>query len=279
MSQITFKQQREFRDNTLAAHRQGVERAIATMWQRFSEAITLDHLSDAANMSRYHFSRVFATTTGLSPARFLAAIRMQEAKRLLLQTERSVTDISLDVGYNSLGTFTHIFADCVGFPPFRFRQLALPLQSLPLTIVIGLLPFLNSTPSTAMLRGNVICEQPLSLTIVGLFPTAIPKSHPSECVALRSTSRFAFREEPRAGSHIFAAGMVRESTIGDALLVTPGRVLVGAQALPTGAASDREISIVLRENSVLDPPIVVAFPLLIAESLAGSQVSNYREAN
>src|SRR5262245_42206499 len=106
-------QDRVYREDTLSAYKRGVELAIATMRKSFGEPLTLDDLAHAAFMSRYHFVRTFAKITGVSPARFLAAIRMQEAKRLLLHSGRSITEISLDVGYNSLGTFTRIFSDLV----------------------------------------------------------------------------------------------------------------------------------------------------------------------
>jgi AraC-like DNA-binding protein len=53
----------------------------------------------------------------------LSALRLGEAKRLLLITERSVTDICCDLGYNSLGTFTARFTQRVGLSPARLRRL------------------------------------------------------------------------------------------------------------------------------------------------------------
>src|SRR5207237_652416 len=83
----------------------------------------LAELADSACMSAFHFSRVFSAVTGISPARFLAALRMAAAKRLLLASERRITEICMDVGYNSLGTFTTLFNEFVGIAPTRFREL------------------------------------------------------------------------------------------------------------------------------------------------------------
>ncbi|MCX5209997.1 helix-turn-helix transcriptional regulator [Kitasatospora sp. NBC_00240] len=101
-----------------------VERAIATMWERYEEPLSLDDIADTAILSKFYFSRVFRTLTGTSPGRFLSAIRLHKAKNLLLRTPLSVTDISYQVGYNSLGTFTSRFTRSVGLSPGRYRTLA-----------------------------------------------------------------------------------------------------------------------------------------------------------
>jgi len=101
----------------------GIERAIAAMWDRYDEQLTLAQMADTAVLSRSHFTKVFRALTGTSPGRFLSAIRLFRAKNLLLETALSVTDISYRVGYNSLGTFTSRFTDGVGVPPTRYRAL------------------------------------------------------------------------------------------------------------------------------------------------------------
>src|SRR5687768_12843565 len=93
--------ERVYRDETLSAYERGVELSIQMMHKRLADSLTIDDLADAAFMSRCHFLRVFSKITGVSPGRFLAALRIQEAKRLLLHSNRRVTDVSLDVGYNS----------------------------------------------------------------------------------------------------------------------------------------------------------------------------------
>lgn len=101
-----------------------VEQAISTMWSRYGEPLSLDELADSAILSKFYFSRVFRSTTGISPGRFLSAIRLFKAKNLLLETCSSVTDIAYHVGYNSLGTFTSRFTRSVGIPPGRYRAMS-----------------------------------------------------------------------------------------------------------------------------------------------------------
>src|SRR4030066_175369 len=59
----------------------------------------------------------FDEITGTPPHHFLACLRMQRAKELLLQSESSITDICLEVGYTSLGSFSTTFRELVGFSP------------------------------------------------------------------------------------------------------------------------------------------------------------------
>jgi AraC family transcriptional regulator len=101
-----------------------VERAIRFIRENYSEPLSLDDIAGSAIMSRFHFCRVFAGATGVTPGRFLSAIRIYEAKRMLLNTVMNVTDISFAVGFNSLGSFSNHFTDSVGISPGRFRRVA-----------------------------------------------------------------------------------------------------------------------------------------------------------
>jgi AraC family transcriptional regulator len=111
-----------------------IERTINIMWNRHAEPLSLEELAEAAIFSKFYYSRIFRDITGTSPGRFLSAIRLFMAKRHLLETASSVTDISYRVGYNSLGTFTSRFTRSVGISPAKYRFLArcgLPPLTLP----------------------------------------------------------------------------------------------------------------------------------------------------
>src|SRR5215472_13479816 len=112
------------RDSTVRSHYESVERVIATMRDRIDEPLSLGSMARIAFTSRYHFNRVFRQVTGVPPAQFLYALRLERAKRLLMQTQRKVIDICYDVGYNSVGTFTRRFTDLLGVSPGTFRQLS-----------------------------------------------------------------------------------------------------------------------------------------------------------
>ena len=73
------------------------------MRDNIGEELTVDDMARAAMFSKFHFTRVFQRVTGVSPGRFLSAMRLQRAKDLLLTTSMNVADISVHVGYNSVG--------------------------------------------------------------------------------------------------------------------------------------------------------------------------------
>lgn len=120
---------RRYRSETLSAYRSPVERVIDFICDRYAESISLKELSSVACMSREHFCRVFSNVTGVTPFRYLGAVRVRAAKRLLLSSDRRVTEICFDVGYSSLGTFVHKFKLAVGRSPNQFRAFAAWLES------------------------------------------------------------------------------------------------------------------------------------------------------
>ncbi len=81
----------------------------------------METLAAVAHVSPAHFSRTFKTTFGETPHRYLQRRRVERAMFLLRQTDRSVTDICLDVGFASLGTFSRTFRDVVGQTPSSYR--------------------------------------------------------------------------------------------------------------------------------------------------------------
>ena len=101
-----------------------VERAIECIRKRYGEPLTLADIAGSARLSRFYFTRLFKEETGITPGRFLAAVRIDEAKRLIGSTSMSITEISFAVGYNSLGSFTNSFTASVGVSPSRFRRLS-----------------------------------------------------------------------------------------------------------------------------------------------------------
>ncbi len=99
-----------------------IERVIRDMKLHLGDPITVDDMARSARLSKFHFSRVFRRVTGVSPGRYLSALRLNEAKRLLIETSLNVTDISHRVGYTSVGTFTTRFTNSVGVSPTAFRR-------------------------------------------------------------------------------------------------------------------------------------------------------------
>jgi len=101
-----------------------IERVVTGIREGYSEALSLADMGQWAGLSPYHMARLFRRETGLPPAAYLTVLRMEEARRRLLGTKDSVADISVQVGYTSLGAFTTRFTKTVGVSPGRYRRLA-----------------------------------------------------------------------------------------------------------------------------------------------------------
>jgi AraC-like DNA-binding protein len=73
-------------------------------------------------VSPAHFSRQFRAVFGETPHRYLQRRRVERSMFLLRETDRSVTDICMDIGFSSLGTFSRMFREIVGETPSGYRQ-------------------------------------------------------------------------------------------------------------------------------------------------------------
>ncbi len=102
--------------------RSSVQQAIRYINSRYHEPIQVRDIASSVFVSRFHFCRIFANSTGVTPGKYLAAVRMFEAKRLLLTTSQSVADIVCSVGYSSVGTFTTRFTQANGMTPSQYRE-------------------------------------------------------------------------------------------------------------------------------------------------------------
>jgi AraC family transcriptional regulator len=88
----------------------------------FHLPLTLDDIARVACLSPNHLLRTFRHLFQQTPHQFLTACRLNEAQRLLRDTDFSITDICLMVGFESLGSFSSLFSRQVGLSPQAYRQ-------------------------------------------------------------------------------------------------------------------------------------------------------------
>lgn len=104
----------------LPAHK--LHRILAAMRDSLAEPFELAPFAGMAGLSVFHFSRVFKQATGMAPSRYVARLRLEEARRLLCETERSVIDIGLALGYQSPSHFSQVFRQGTGVTPSAYRS-------------------------------------------------------------------------------------------------------------------------------------------------------------
>jgi len=89
--------------------------------QHFREKINLNEIAEEASFSRFHFIRLFREAYGHTPHQYMMSLRMQEAQLLMSDPGLKIQDICLEIGFESVGTFTTQFTRVFGKTP-KARQ-------------------------------------------------------------------------------------------------------------------------------------------------------------
>ena len=98
-----------------------VKQASAFIQQNYSRSFSLEELSNEIGVSKSYLSRIFKTDTGISLWDYLNRYRIQKAKELLLLTDKNITSIAGEVGYEDVGYFGRVFREIAGCSPRAFR--------------------------------------------------------------------------------------------------------------------------------------------------------------
>jgi AraC-like DNA-binding protein len=242
-----------------------VMRAVTTMRENLGEQLTVDDMARSAMFSKFHFTRIFQRVTGVSPGRFLSALRLQRAKDLLLSTQLNVADISLIVGYNSVGTFSSRFTRSVGMPPTTYRRRAGYAAHIPVD---------RTRPggrTGARLSGKVLppAGTNADLTFLGLFRDRIPEGRPARCAVLTEPGSFQLDDIPAGTWYLlaqsFPAGF---DDLLEARHPDPGILVATHGPLTFRADTVVDMDVILNPVDALDPPVLLALLEARKEALA-----------
>jgi AraC-like DNA-binding protein/ligand-binding sensor protein len=100
-----------------------IRQAQALVGRRFTDPeLALNEAAKGAGLSVAHFSHLFHKKTGLTFTHYVQSRRIEEAKRLLTETDRTITDICYACGFNSLTHFNRVFQRGTGGSPTQFRS-------------------------------------------------------------------------------------------------------------------------------------------------------------
>jgi len=246
-------------------HLAAIERVIETMRAHLCEPLLLEDMADVACLSPYYFSRVFHQIISIPPGEFLSTLRLDMAKRLLLTTSLSVTDICFEVGYVGLGSFTTRFTQMVGLPPRHLRHVARnttlpPFVELCDTRMISPLMF----PYVGGVSGRILTTSPFSgLIFAGLFPKAIPQGRPVRCTLLSTPGPYHIDLVPDGRYFLLVAALpISENPY--TYLMPQNDVLVGIHGpiIVHNGKAQNTVDIILRPPRLTDPPIISALPFI-----------------
>ena len=101
-----------------------VRRSLSLMQEKFAEETPMDDLAREVGLSRPHFFKLFKMQMGITPNLYMNTLRTEHAIDELVTTDKSVTDIGLDLGFASQASFTRFFSSNVGIPPTDYRRVA-----------------------------------------------------------------------------------------------------------------------------------------------------------
>lgn len=260
--------------DTASEQHQAVNEVIKYIQQHLHDPLPLARLAKHVAYSPYHFTRIFKQRTGLSPLYYVASLRLQKAKELLLNTNLSIRDIALEIGQQSLGTFTTRFAERVGVSPARYRQSAPRaddhLRSLQ-EFNHWLARSAHSVASGATVAGTIrtYTEVPFEgVVLLGLFPKPIPEGFPLYGTLLPALGTFSLTNV-KPGIYYLMATSVAWGTASTNILL-PYTTLRTRSRAPIIVKPFTEVphqDVTLYPPRFDDPPILISLPLLMKRFL------------
>ncbi|MBR4868707.1 MAG: helix-turn-helix domain-containing protein [Clostridia bacterium] len=99
-----------------------IQPALDLMRSRLGEHIALEELAATCHLSASHFCRLFRQITGYSPIQYLVELRLQEAATLLKRTDKTISQIAYEVGFDDIGYFSRKFKTQFGISPTKAKK-------------------------------------------------------------------------------------------------------------------------------------------------------------
>jgi YesN/AraC family two-component response regulator len=111
------------RNRELSQQAQGlVRQAMAYIHEHYAESISRTDLAEHVALNEDYLTACFRRELGVTPITYINRFRVNQAQQLLLDTDKSVTEIALDVGFSDSGYFSRVFRREVGLSPTDYRQ-------------------------------------------------------------------------------------------------------------------------------------------------------------
>ncbi|MBD0382192.1 helix-turn-helix domain-containing protein [Paenibacillus sedimenti] len=244
-----------------------IDEVIAYIHRHIYEPLPLSQLASYVAYSPYHFTRIFKERIGLPPLYYVSSLRLQKAKDLLLRTNLSIRDIGLEIGQQSLGTFTTRFTERVGVTPSEFRSSALQADN-----HLRSLQKLNDWRTTDLvlnpysrIEGIVQAETPFEgIILIGLFAKPIPEGLPLYGTLLGSLGEFCFTDVKPGTYYLMATSVSWGMQAMDVLLPQATLRTRSKEPIIVGPYSSvPHQKVTLYPPRLDDPPILISLPLLM----------------
>jgi len=205
----------------------------------------------------------------------VSSLRLQKAKDLLLRTDLTVRDIGLEIGQQSLGTFTTRFSERVGMTPAYFRTSITQAEDK----LVSLQQLKEWAPQQfhgkqfADMTGTVTTSEPFQGEIlIGLFPKPIPEGMPLYGTLIATTGDFYLTNVKPGRYYLMATSVSWGTKAIDFLL--PHKTLRTRLKKPINVTPFSPIphqDVMLYPPRIDDPPILISLPVLMNNFLERMQ--------
>lgn len=128
-SQVAVLLLRNLKSNVSAAagrsysEKEKINRAVEYLEEFYDRQYSLEEVARVANLSPYHFIKVFKTHTGKTPYEYLVGLKIEKARKLLSIGDRTITEVCFTCGFSNTSHFTKTFKKMVGVSPSVYRKL------------------------------------------------------------------------------------------------------------------------------------------------------------
>lgn len=250
-------------------HYDEIDEVIMYIQHHLEEPLSLEQLARYVSYSPFHFARIFKERTGLSPMYYVSSLRLQKAKQLLLQTNLSVRDIGMEIGQQSLGTFTTRFTDRVGISPGLFRDSK--IKAYEHFIALKNLNNWSTIPSSnqhTTVRGTVNADVSFNgVILLGLFPKPIPEGFPIYGTLLPQLGEFVFFDVKPGVYYLMGTSVEWEMKTTEFLLPHSTLRTRSKKPIIVGSSPIPQQHVTLHSPRIDDPPILISLPLLMSRFL------------
>lgn len=242
----------------------GIENALLIIQEKYDEKLTVEGISAEIFFSSFYFSRVFQKVTGTTPSHYIRALRLFEAKRLLVTTSMTVSDVVTSVGYSSVGTFTSRFLRDTGLTPTQLRDPEVGRLLAAVGPGFGRMPSCELAmtakwPTTGRPTGSIVGDIQIpddavpADVLIGVFDSVVPQREPVACQALRraGSSEVFIQNVPRGRWYVIAIAAPSPAMPGcephllgvsRAVVVSPGRTAAAHVQMHTPRLTDPPIA-------------------------------------
>ncbi|MDN5899915.1 MAG: helix-turn-helix transcriptional regulator, partial [Brachybacterium sp.] len=214
-------------------------------------------LAAHAGYSPFHFTRIFSARLGIGPGQYLTALRIDAAKRMLLENDEAVIDVASAVGFDSLSSFSRRFRSTVGVAPGQLRRLADRISDRPPRPFALLRPHPQwirvhlSLPDAAQLRGD-------ASVWVGWYPRPAPIGLPLSGVLVSGVPHL---DLPLCAGAPFLLGFLVPAHADPLDMLVPEQPVVAVHPTPLTATAEVTLEFTA-DGSAVRPPLLSALPSL-----------------